>query len=159
MWDNTRAGRIVDVYWYHPPFDYGWINETKVGDLTPTQRSLYDSAWGQAAIDGNLLRAGYGTAFQDTKYWRKGARLPVSLDIWWFAPKTGQGIPDIEPALQYRLLDNDIYFVIYDLTGAPTKPPRQSDKQKEEELEEIESGDEEAFALGVASLVGSQNCG
>jgi RHS repeat-associated protein len=154
MSTSRNVPRIPDIYWVSSPFNWGWINETKTGNQRLDPRNAIE-----ARGDGDLLREGYGKAGSRRAPWKFGTRLPVNYAIWWFAPYPGQKIPRIDQSLWGTLLSYGISSIIfYNSPSAPRRPPRQSNRQKDQERREIESGNGIQAMYGAAGMVGSLGC-
>ena len=152
---STHVPRYPDIYWLSAQSNWGWINEVKVDNQWLLGHSQRNNT--EVTGDRNLLRDQVGIAINSTKYWKKGQDLPVYLAIWWFAPRTGQREPFVDPHLQVALLESGINFVIFfKYPPAPRTPPRNSRSERNEERKEIESGNGIKALYGVAGMVGTE---
>lgn len=119
-------------------YTWGWINEIKVGnnDLDNGQNPT------QVPQDRELLSYGFGI---DANKWDKNWILPVNYDIWWFFPNASRQM-SVAPDLWAKLTAYgiNIVMVFYD-PYAPIFPKKQSKKEKEDEVKELDGDHKEAL--------------
>jgi hypothetical protein len=151
---KTKGGwiRYPDIYYFkldasHPSKGFGFLNELKVGD------QAMGRAGTEASRDVALLkqRHGYGTS---AKAHLKGRYLPVDGVIWWFAPDVyAYTYDDFKWIVDNLLLKGiNVVWMQQDDNAMPW-PRRESKKQKEDDVKEIESNNETAATTALDNMM------
>ncbi len=146
----TNQLRYPDIYWLKTG-KWGWINELKVGEQGWSGRNPIE-----VTGDAEMLKLGF--AFGVGPFFRNHV-LPINEDIWWFAPNQ-YGEWGANDTLMHALMIRGINIIeIANVPGAAPWPRKQSKKQKEEEAQELESGDGNDALRGVEGMFPSfQGC-
>jgi hypothetical protein len=144
--------RYPDIYYFkldasHPSKGDGFLNELKVGDQAMSRAGT------EAARDVALMkqRHGYGTS---AKAGLKGRYLPVNGVVWWFAPDVNAYTYDNFKWIVDNLLLKgiDVVWMQQDDNAMPW-PRRESKKQEEDDVKEIETNDETAATTALDNMM------